>query len=106
LNVTLTDEGCPAIQARVAAGSTFRVKFTNQGQESQQVRLMVYPQSAGIDLQDEKNIYWQVRVQPGFSLIEDVTAPQMPGEYEIVCGPGTKADLPVTGMLTVIQSQN
>ncbi|HZW03103.1 MAG TPA: cupredoxin domain-containing protein, partial [Anaerolineaceae bacterium] len=102
LEIVMTDDSCSPLNARVEAGSTVTVKIENRSKVNQTLQLMVYPLTIEPDLTLAENIYWQARVQPGFAVIEELPAPQMPGDYDFLCG---EADAPdrSQGELTVVR---
>ena len=51
--------------------------------------------------EDQPNVYWQVKVQPGESETITFTAPDQPGTYQIVCGMAGHVEAGMVGKLEV-----
>lgn len=102
LEIVITDHGCSPRKARVEAGESVTVNIENRSETSQTIRLLVYPVEIASNPEREENIYWQVSVQPGFSVIEELNAPKMPGDYDLICGHANNPDLS-RGVMTVVR---
>lgn len=86
LEIVISDRNCAPLDARVKAGSTVTVKIENRSNARQTIQLLVYPREAAPISDLAENVYWQVRVRPGFAVIEELPAPKKPGDYDLVCG--------------------
>jgi uncharacterized cupredoxin-like copper-binding protein len=64
-------------------------------------------QSAGTEFneEDQPNVYWQVEIQPGGSAETSFTAPEEPGEYEIICHIPGHLQAGMVGKLNVVAGE-
>ena len=72
----------------VPAGSEVNLNLSNTGTLEHDMVIMVLGSeaTAPFDANDEANIFWQQKVEPGDQATFTFTAPSDPGEYQIVCG--------------------
>lgn len=87
INVTLIDFQFQPNSFTVPAGKEITFKATNNGAVVHSFVIMKYGTSAGTEFTDEDqpNVYWETEVQPGADVNTTFTAPDQPGEYEVVC---------------------
>jgi uncharacterized cupredoxin-like copper-binding protein len=87
IDVTMTDFQFQPNAFSVPAGQEISFNATNNWGVVHSFVIMKQGQSAGTEFneEDQPNVYWQVEIQPGGSAKTSFTAPQEPGEYEIVC---------------------
>ena len=55
--------------------------------------------------QDKPNVFWQVEILPGGSADTTFTAPDEPGEYEIVCHIPGHVQAGMVGKLNVVSGK-
>ena len=87
IEVTLIDFQFQPNSFTVPAGKEITFKATNNGAVVHSFVIMKYGTSAGTEFTDEDkpNVYWETEVQPGADINTTFTAPDQPGEYEVVC---------------------
>jgi uncharacterized cupredoxin-like copper-binding protein len=87
VNVTMTDFQFSPRTFTVPAGQTITFHASNNGAVEHTFVVMKLG-AAAIDKftdADQANVYWQTKLGPGESVTETFTAPDEPGEYQIVC---------------------
>lgn len=88
LSVQMTEFMYNPTDFTVPAGQEITLELANNGAVVHDFIIMQYGADAGEgfgDL-DEKNIYWKAELQPGTSNTYTFTAPDQPGEYQVLCG--------------------
>jgi uncharacterized cupredoxin-like copper-binding protein len=88
---------------RVPAGAEVTLTLTNSGAlEHEWVVMNLGAQaSEPFDENDEANIYWEEELDAGQSGTFTFTAPNEPGEYQVVCGIAGHLEAGMVGSLTV-----
>src|SRR4030095_6061902 len=88
INVDMTDFAFTPNQYTVPAGQVITLHVQHDGTVEHDFIIMKYDTSVGehFNEEDQPNIYWQIKVQPGESETITFTAPDQPGTYQIVCG--------------------
>ncbi len=87
INVTMTDFQYSPRVFTVPAGQTITFHASNNGAVEHTFVIMKLG-TAAIEKftdADQANVYWQTKVGPGQSAAETFTAPNEPGEYQVVC---------------------
>ena len=107
INVTLIDFQFQPNSFTVPAGKEITFKATNTGTVVHSFVIMNYGSSAGTEFTDEDlpNVYWQVELQPGADVNTTFTAPDQPGEYEVVCHVPGHLQAGMVGKLTVAAAE-
>jgi uncharacterized cupredoxin-like copper-binding protein len=72
----------------VPAGQEITLELTNNGAVLHDFIIMNLGADVGQNFgdEDEPNIYWKAELGPGTSGTYTFTAPDQPGEYQVVCG--------------------
>jgi uncharacterized cupredoxin-like copper-binding protein len=104
INVDMTDFAFTPNQFRVPAGQEITLHIQHDGTVEHDFIIMQYDTSVGehFDQEDQPNIYWQIKVQPGQSETLTFTAPDQPGTYQIVCGMAGHVEAGMVGQLEVV----
>jgi len=87
INVTMTDFQYSPRIFTVPAGQTITLHASNNGAVEHTFVIMKLG-TAVIDKfsdVDQANVYWQTKLAPGQAAAETFTAPNEPGEYQVVC---------------------
>lgn len=89
----------------VPAGREITLNLTNNGAVVHEFVIMNLGKEATIPFSDddEGNIYWEHEVEPGSSIAVTFTAPDEPGEYEVVCGTAGHLENGMKAKLTVVK---
>lgn len=107
IDVTMTDFQFSPSSFTVPAGQEITVRSTNTGAVIHNFIIMHLGQSAGTEFDDDDipNIYWETEIAPGGSVETSFTAPQEPGEYEVVCSTPGHVQAGMVGKLTVVADE-
>jgi uncharacterized cupredoxin-like copper-binding protein len=107
INLTMTDFQFQPNAFTVPAGQEISLNASNSGAVVHSFVIMKQGQSAGTEFNDEDqpNVYWQVEIQPGGSTETSFTAPQEPGEYEVVCHVPGHVQAGMVGKLDVVAGE-
>jgi uncharacterized cupredoxin-like copper-binding protein len=72
----------------VPAGQEITLNLSNNGADMHDFIIMKYGTDVGTEFgeEDRPNVYWETKLEPGTSGTYTFTAPDQPGEYQIVCG--------------------
>ena len=107
LNVTMTDFQFSPNQFTVPAGQEITLDAANNGAVVHNFVIMKKGQTAGTEFTDDDlpNVYWQVEIQPGGSTNTSFTAPNEPGDYEVVCKTPGHLQAGMTAKLTVVENK-
>lgn len=72
----------------IPAGQEITLDLSNNGAVVHEFVIMKFGTNVGENFgpEDEANIYWEAELDPGRSDSLTFTAPNEPGEYQIVCG--------------------
>jgi uncharacterized cupredoxin-like copper-binding protein len=72
----------------VPAGKDITLNLSNNGANMHDFIIMKYGTDVGDSFGDEDrpNVYWETKLDPATSGTFTFTAPDQPGEYQIVCG--------------------
>lgn len=103
LEVTLTDFEFTPAQVTVPAGAEVTLTLINDGTLEHEWVLVNQGQTieAPFGEEDEAKIFWEGEVEAGQTATFTFTAPQEPGEYQIVCGVAGHLESGMEGTLTV-----
>lgn len=88
INVVLTDFAFSPNTFTVPAGQPISLSITNNGavQHSFAIMKLGSQVSGRLTDADRPNMYWQkLAIQPGQTVSDSFTAPNDPGEYQILC---------------------
>jgi len=104
INVTMTDFHFEPAEFTVPAGQEITINATNNGAVEHEFVIFKLGTDAGEKFgdEDEENIYWEVEVQPGQSVIAVFTAPSEAGEYFVTCGIEGHLEAGMNGKLIVV----
>ena len=88
LRVDMTDFMYNPAETIVPAGELITLKLVNNGAVEHEFAIMNFGTEVGDNFgdEDETNIYWEAKLEPGKSETFTFAAPSEPGEYQIVCG--------------------
>ena len=104
INVDMTDFAFTPNQYLVPAGQQITLHVQHDGTVEHDFIIMKYGTSVGehFDKEDQPNIYWQIKVQPGQTETLNFMAPDQPGTYQIVCGMAGHVEAGMVGQLEVV----
>jgi uncharacterized cupredoxin-like copper-binding protein len=87
IDVTMTDFQYQPNQFTVPAGEEITFSSSNNGAVVHNFVIMKLGTTAGDSFDDEDvpNVYWEVELVPGGSTNTTFTAPEEPGEYQVIC---------------------
>jgi len=107
IDVTMTDFQFQPTTFTVPAGQEISLNVTNSGAVVHSFVVMKEGQTAGTEYnaEDQPNVYWDVEVQPGGSAETSFTAPDAPGEYEIICHIPGHVQAGMVGKLNVVAGE-
>jgi uncharacterized cupredoxin-like copper-binding protein len=107
IKVDMTDFAFTPNQYSVPAGEQITLQVKHDGLVVHEFIVMKYGTEVGehFNEEDQPNIYWQIRVQPGDSKTLTFTAPDQPGTYQIVCGMAGHVEAGMVGKLEVVAQQ-
>ena len=105
INVNMTDFAFTPNQFTIPAGEQITLHVNHNGVVEHDFIVMKLGTDAGthFNAEDEPNIYWQIKVQPGESQTITMTAPDQPGTYQIVCGMAGHVEAGMIGTLEVVE---
>ena len=104
IDVTLIDFQFTPNSFTVPAGEEITLTAANTGAVVHNFIIMELGYHTGPEFDDEDlaHVYWQVDVSPGNTRDTTFTAPQEPGEYEVVCSTAGHVQAGMVGKLTVV----
>ena len=107
INVSLTDFQFQPASATVPAGKEITFNGTNTGAVVHNYVVMKLGTTAGdiFDDEDLPNVYWEVELPPGQEAHVTFTAPNEPGEYQVVCRTQGHIASGMTGTLKVVAEE-
>ncbi len=107
IRVILTDFAFTPNSFTVPAGQPISIELMNNGAATHSFIIM----KAGAQVQghftdaDKANVYWEVpAVAPGQSTKATFTAPNEPGDYQVLCGVPAHFESGMVATLTVVKS--
>jgi uncharacterized cupredoxin-like copper-binding protein len=105
IDVTLTDFQFSPSSFRVPAGKEITLNANNSGAVIHNFMIMNLGQTAGPEIGDEdlSNVYWKLEIPPGGDSSTTFTAPEEPGDYEVVCSIAGHIQAGMVGKLTVVE---
>jgi len=105
IKVDMTDFAFTPNQFTVPAGKEITLDIQHDGTVEHDFIIMKYDTNVGehFNEEDQLNVYWQIKVQPGESKTITFTAPSEPGIYQIVCGMAGHVEAGMVGQLEVIE---
>jgi uncharacterized cupredoxin-like copper-binding protein len=103
LKVDMTDFAFTPSQYIIPAGKEITLQIQHNGTVEHDFIIMKYGTEVGghFNEEDQPNVYWQIKVQPGESQTVTFTAPDQPGTYQIVCGMAGHVEAGMIGNLEV-----
>jgi uncharacterized cupredoxin-like copper-binding protein len=103
LKVTMTEFKFDPNQFSVPAGSQVKITATNNGTLEHSFVIMKLGTQASMTFsdQDKANSLFQMVLQPGQTQSQTFTAPDQPGDYEVVCSTPGHLAAGMTAKLTV-----
>lgn len=107
IDVTMTDFQFSPNSFTVPAGEEITLHSTNSGAVIHNFIIMNRGQSAGMEFdgEDLPNVYWKIEIAPGGSVETSFTAPEDPGEYEVVCSTPGHVQAGMVGTLNVVAGE-
>jgi plastocyanin len=105
-SVTMSEFAFDPAQISVPAGSQVNLTLVNDGTLAHELVIIKKDLQVTAPFeedQDKDKIYWENEVEAGESESEAFTAPEEPGEYQIVCGIAGHLEQGMQGTLTVTQ---
>ena len=104
IDVVFTEFTFTPAEFTIPAGQVITVNTTNNGAVIHELVIMKYGETIGDDFgdEDEANIYWEVETEAGKTGTTTFTAPNEPGEYQLVCGTEGHFVAGMVGKLTVV----
>ncbi len=104
INVEMTDFAFSPDAFIIPAGEEITVNIAHHGLVVHEFIIMKSGTDAGekFDEQDLPNVYLIVEVPPNHAHSFNFTAPEQPGDYQIVCGIAGHLQAGMLGMLTVV----
>jgi len=88
---------------RVSAGKEITLNITNQDARLHDITILLRP--AVLPIEDPADIYFQQTLEPGRLTGVHFTAPQAPGEYQVISSQPGDGDTGLSGKLVVVQEQ-
>jgi uncharacterized cupredoxin-like copper-binding protein len=104
LEVTLVEFSFTPNSFTVPAGKEITIHLVNNGAVIHDFIIMNLGVSVGekFDQDDEPNMYWMAELSPSSEETLTFTAPEEPGEYQVVCGIAGHYTAGMIGELTVV----
>jgi plastocyanin len=105
-SVTMSDFAFNPAQISVPAGSQVNLTLVNDGTLAHEfviIKKGLQVNAPFEEDQDEDKIYWENEVEAGETESEAFSAPEEPGEYQIICGIAGHLEQGMQGTLTVTQ---
>jgi uncharacterized cupredoxin-like copper-binding protein len=105
-SVTMSEFAFDPAQISVPAGSQVNLTLENDGTLAHEFVIIKKDMQVTAPFdedQDEDKIYWENEVEAGESESEVFSAPEEPGEYQIICGIAGHLEQGMQGTLTVTQ---
>jgi plastocyanin len=103
ISVDITGEGCQPLSWRVPAGEAVTLEINNQTAENYTWTLMARSVTLPLDGNDAENIYYAWQAAAGQSETAQFTAPNAPGDYDVVCSPLPHSEEDQVGRLTSVR---
>lgn len=104
INFTMDAGACQDAQFVVPGGEAIRLTLSNPLDMPQIFIVMARAATPPFDIQDQDRIYFSVSVPPGVTETS-FTAPAMPAEYQVICGPADDLEPLGRNLLIVVQPQ-
>ena len=103
LNVEITDFAFTPNQFTITAGEEITLHVIHKGLVEHDLIIMKLNTDVGphFNAEDQPNVFWEVKIQPGESRTITLTAPTQPGTYQIVCGMAGHVEAGMIGVLEV-----
>jgi len=105
INVEISDFTFTPDQFTITAGEQITFHVNHKGTVEHDFIIMKLGTDVGphFNEEDQPNVYWQIKVQPGESQTITLTAPVQPGTYQIVCGMAGHVESGMVGTLEIIK---
>lgn len=105
IKVTMTDFMFDPTQFTVPAGQEIKFQAINNGTVEHEFVIFKLGTDAGDKFgpEDEENIYWKMKAQPGETVNETFTAPTEPGSYFVTCGIAGHLEAGMQARLIVVE---
>jgi hypothetical protein len=103
ISVDISKDGCRPLSWRVPAGEAITLKMSNQAAEAYTWTLMARPVTLPLDGNDAANIFFATQAAAGQSEIVEFTAPNAPGDYDVVCSPVRHTEDDQVGRITAVR---
>ena len=104
LSVTMTEFMFSPNEFTIPAGQDITLELANNGTVTHDFIIMKHGTEVGQDFgdEDEPNVYWKAELEAGSSGTYTFTAPNEPGEYQVVCGAAGHYLAGMVGKLIVV----
>ena len=104
LQVNMVDFVYEPNSVTVPAGQQITLELSNNGTAVHNFVIMEYGTEVvdHFTSQDEGNVYWEAKLPPGESGTFQFTAPDQPGEYQVVCSTEGHFEAGMLASLTVV----
>jgi uncharacterized cupredoxin-like copper-binding protein len=105
-SVTMNEFTFDPAQISVPAGSQVNLTLVNDGTLEHEFVIIKQGTQVSVPFNEDQSedlIYWENEVEAGESETETFTAPQEPGEYQVICGIAGHLEQGMEGTLTVTQ---
>ncbi len=108
INLILGDFQFTPAEFVVPAGQEISFTAVNNGAVVHNFVVMKLGTDAGSVFEDEdqSNVYWEVELVPGADVTTSFTAPDQPGEYQVVCRTEGHIASGMVGKLIVVAGEN
>jgi plastocyanin len=87
---------------RIPAGQKITMTITNEDKTIHDWTILARPSSLPFSPADESNIYFQVMIQPDSNFTFEFSAPQAPGEYQVLSSQKGDSQAGLVGALVVV----
>jgi uncharacterized cupredoxin-like copper-binding protein len=108
INIKMADFSYTPKELIIPAGKQITLTATNDGKIGHEFVIMRKGSAVTVpfDADDEPNVFWEVEVEAGKTKTVTFTAPDEPGDYEVVCGIPAHFEAGMSAKLTVVKPAN
>jgi plastocyanin len=103
ISVDINKDGCQPLSWRVPAGEEITLKVSNQADKDYSWTLTGRPVTLPLDENDTANIFFETQAAAGQDETVKFTAPNAPGDYDVVCSPRVHTEEDQVGRVTVVR---
>jgi plastocyanin len=102
INTKITGKFFQPATWRVPAGQKITLTITNEDKIVHDWTIMTRPSPLPFSKADEPNVFFQHLIEPGNSISIEFTAPQSPGEYQVISSQRGDGQAGLVGALVVV----